>query len=117
MGKILMLKTEEYCKERGYGTAYLTTHDQQVSFVATETELSVTSCLPSCSVTRQIFYSRCGYKFSESVCAFGGSSNLNLGKFAASPTVPSVLMTDQKVRFITVGALPTYVFAPTGYPC
>ena len=31
LGKILMLKTEEYCKERGYGTAYLTTHDQQVS--------------------------------------------------------------------------------------
>lgn len=32
----------------------------------------------------QIFYSRCGYKFSESVCAFGGSSSLNLGKFIKS---------------------------------
>ena len=60
------------------------------------------SCLPSCIVTRQIFYSRCGYKFSESVCAFGGSSNLNLGKFAASPTVPSVL-TDQKVGLTQMG--------------
>ena len=30
----------------------------------------------------QIFYSRCGYKFSEPVCAFGGSSSLNLGNFA-----------------------------------
>merc|ERR1712192_74252 len=60
LGKILMLKTEEYCMKRGFKTAYLTTHDQQ------------------------IFYSRCGYKFSESVCAFGGSSSLNLGKFIKS---------------------------------
>lgn len=31
----------------------------------------------------QIFYSRCGYKFSEAVTAFGGSSSLNIGKFAS----------------------------------
>ena len=30
LGKILMLKTEEYCISRGFKTAYLTTHDQQV---------------------------------------------------------------------------------------
>ena len=30
----------------------------------------------------QMFYSRCGYKFSQPVCAFGGSSSLNLGNFA-----------------------------------
>ena len=63
-----MLATEKYCVELGFSTAYLTTHD------------------------KQIFYSRCGYKFSESVCAFGGSSTLNLGKFAknsAAQTPPS----------------------------
>ena len=60
LGKLLMLKTEEYCQGQGFRTAYLTTHDQQ------------------------IFYSRCGYKFSESVCAFGGSSSLNLGNFSSS---------------------------------
>ena len=32
----------------------------------------------------QIFYSRCGYKFSEAVCAFGGSSTLNIGNFIKS---------------------------------
>ena len=51
---------------QGFRTAYLTTHDQQ------------------------IFYSRCGYKFSESVCAFGGSSSLNLGNFAKTSSAPSV---------------------------
>ena len=61
---MLMLKTEEYCLGQGFRTAYLTTHDQQ------------------------IFYSRCGYKFSESVCAFGGSSSLNLGNFAKAPSQP-----------------------------
>lgn len=30
LGKILMLKTEEYCMKRGFKTAYLTTHDQQI---------------------------------------------------------------------------------------
>ena len=66
LGKILMLKTEEYCLARGFRTAYLTTHDQQ------------------------IFYSRCGYKFSEAVCAFGGSSSLNLGNFARAPSQPAL---------------------------
>ena len=61
-----MLKTEEYCLARGFRTAYLTTHDQQ------------------------IFYSRCGYKFSEAVCAFGGSSSLNLGNFAKAPSQPAL---------------------------
>ena len=66
LGKILMLKTEEYCLGQGFRTAYLTTHDQQ------------------------IFYSRCGYKFSEAVCAFGGSSSLNLGNFAKTPSQPAL---------------------------
>jgi len=72
LGKILMLKTEEYCVNQGFTTSFLTTHDQQ------------------------IFYSRCGYKFSEAVCAFGGSSTLNIGNFIKSPptkkpslTIPS----------------------------
>ena len=43
------------------------------------------SCL-SLSPDRQIFYSRCGYNFSEAVCAFGGSSSLNIGNFAAKMT-------------------------------
>ena len=30
LGKILMLKTEEYCMGRGFTSSYLTTHDQQV---------------------------------------------------------------------------------------
>jgi len=30
LGKILMLKTEEYCTRQGFKTAYLTTHDQQI---------------------------------------------------------------------------------------
>ena len=30
LGKVLMLKTEEYCMKKGFKTAYLTTHDQQV---------------------------------------------------------------------------------------
>jgi len=55
-GKYLMLKTEEYCRNLGFKTAHLTTHD------------------------KQIFYSCCGYKFSEPVCAFGGSSKLQLPK-------------------------------------
>ena len=29
-----MLKTEEYCVRRGFKTAYLTTHDQQVGAVS-----------------------------------------------------------------------------------
>jgi len=62
LGKILMLLTEDYCLKRGFTTCYLTTHDQQ------------------------IFYSRCGYNFSEAVCAFGGSSSLNIGNFAAKMT-------------------------------
>ena len=31
-----MLKTEEYCVRRGFKTAYLTTHDQQVGAVYLE---------------------------------------------------------------------------------
>ena len=68
---MLMLKTEEYCLGQGFRTAFLTTHDQQ------------------------IFYSRCGYKFSESVCAFGGSSSLNLGNFAKTPSQPALPIKQQ----------------------
>jgi len=57
IGKYLMLKSEEFVIKLGYKVAYLTTHD------------------------KQIFYSCCGYKFSEAVCAFGGSNKLNLGNF------------------------------------
>ena len=67
IGKYLMLKTEEFVKRQGYTTAYLTTHD------------------------KQIFYSCCGYKFSEAVCAFGGSNNLNLGNFIKPPALPEVI--------------------------
>jgi len=56
-----MLKSEEFVKKLGYKVAYLTTHD------------------------KQIFYSCCGYKFSEAVCAFGGSNKLNLGNFTKPP--------------------------------
>jgi len=53
LGKYLMLRCEQYCLGAlGFTVAYLTTHDKQV------------------------FYSRVGYAFSESVCAYGGSSKL-----------------------------------------
>lgn len=53
LGKYLMLRCEQYCLETlGFTVAYLTTHD------------------------KQMFYSRVGYSFSESVCAYGGSSKL-----------------------------------------
>merc|ERR1719432_107515 len=62
-----MLKVEEYCKERLRATVlHLTTHDKQV------------------------FYSRCGYTFSQPVCAFGGSSKLKMDMFSKS--VPAVNM-------------------------
>jgi len=65
LGKLLMLKIEEYCLEKlGCYILHLTTHDQQV------------------------FYSRCGYTFSQPVCAFGGSSKLKMDMFSKSaPTV------------------------------
>jgi len=67
LGKLLMLKVEEYCKERLRATVlHLTTHDKQV------------------------FYSCCGYTFSQPVCAFGGSSKLKMDMFSKSaPTVMS----------------------------
>jgi len=65
LGKLLMLKVEEYCLDILRATAlHLTTHDQQV------------------------FYSRCGYTFSQPVCAFGGSSKLKMDMFSKS--VPAV---------------------------
>jgi len=67
LGKLLMLKVEEYCKERLRATVlHLTTHDKQV------------------------FYSCCGYTFSQPVCAFGGSSKLKMDMFSkCAPTVMS----------------------------
>ena len=76
-----MLKTEEYCLAKGFKTSYLTTHDQQ------------------------IFYSRCGYKFSEAVCAFGGSSSLNLGNFASQPS-PQNLPTPQPPPLVSNSSRP-----------
>merc|ERR1719435_305934 len=38
LGRILMLKTEEYCVSQGFTTAYLTTHDQQVFYSWSERE-------------------------------------------------------------------------------
>lgn len=67
LGKLLMLKVEEYCSDILRATTlHLTTHDQQV------------------------FYSRCGYTFSQPVCAFGGSSKLKMDMFSKS--VPAVNM-------------------------
>jgi len=68
LGKLLVLEVEQYCKDKlGTRAMHLTTHDQQV------------------------FYSRCGYTFSEPVCAFGGSSKLNMSVFSRkeeSQTLP-----------------------------
>lgn len=59
LGKLLVLEVEQYCREvLGARALHLTTHDQQV------------------------FYSRCGYTFSSPVCAFGGSSKLNMSVFS-----------------------------------
>jgi len=55
LGKLLMVLVEGWCRDRlGATSFHLTTHDQQ------------------------LFYSRCGYSFSQPVCAFGGSSKLNM---------------------------------------
>lgn len=65
LGKLLMLKVEEYCVKYLEARAmHLTTHDQQV------------------------FYSRCGYTFSEQVCAFGGSCKLIMKMFTTTPKIP-----------------------------
>jgi len=65
LGKLLMLKVEEFCMDiLRASVLHLTTHDQQV------------------------FYSRCGYTFSQPVCAFGGSSKLKMDMFSKS--VPAV---------------------------
>jgi len=55
LGKLLMVLVEGWCRAKlGATSFHLTTHDQQ------------------------LFYSRCGYSFSQPVCAFGGSSKLNM---------------------------------------
>jgi GNAT superfamily N-acetyltransferase len=65
LGRLLVLQVEEWCRRQLGATAlHLTTHDQQV------------------------FYSRCGYSFSQPVCAFGGSSKLKMDIFSKAP--PSV---------------------------
>jgi len=59
LGKLLVLEVEQYCSSvLGTRAMHLTTHDQQ------------------------LFYSRCGYSFSSPVCAFGGSSKLNMSVFS-----------------------------------
>lgn len=49
IGKYLMFKSEEYCKSKGFKAAYL------------------------CTIDKQIFYSRCGYKFCKPVTASSGT--------------------------------------------
>merc|ERR1712192_223105 len=62
-----MLKVEDYCIDTLRASVlHLTTHDQQV------------------------FYSRCGYTFSQPVCAFGGSSKLKMDMFSKL-VVPPVI--------------------------
>ncbi len=53
-GRILMNKTEEYARESGFSTVYLSTHDQQV------------------------FYGKLGYEFCPPVCIYGGAVNKHL---------------------------------------
>ena len=57
VGKYLMLKTEEFCKNRGFNTAYL------------------------CTIDKQVFYSRCGYKFCKPVTASSGTVFVRQGMF------------------------------------
>lgn len=56
VGKHLMFKTEEFCRRNGYKLAYL------------------------CTIDRQIFYSRCGYKFCKPVTASSGTVGIRHGK-------------------------------------
>jgi GNAT superfamily N-acetyltransferase len=60
IGKYLMLVTEKYCRDKQFITGYL------------------------CTIDKQVFYSRCGYKFCEPVTAssgtvrgWGGSSSVD----------------------------------------
>jgi len=58
IGKYLMLKCEEYCKSKGFKAAYL------------------------CTIDKQIFYSRCGYKFCQPVTAASGTVGIRDGMFS-----------------------------------
>ena len=79
-----ILKVEEYCRNILRATTlHLTTHDQQVFFIHEGFTLTNASMY-------QVFYSRCGYTFSQPVCAFGGSSKLKMDMFSKS--VPAVTM-------------------------
>lgn len=57
LGKYLMLKTEQFCKSRGFKLAYL------------------------CTIDKQIFYSRIGYKFCKPVTASSGTVCLRPNMF------------------------------------
>ena len=57
IGKYLMLKTEEFCKAKGFNVAYL------------------------CTIDKQVFYSRCGYKFCKPVTASSGTVGIRQGMF------------------------------------
>ena len=57
IGKYLMLKTEEFCKAKGFNTAYL------------------------CTIDKQVFYSRCGYQFCKPVTASSGTVGIRQGMF------------------------------------
>lgn len=61
-GKYLMLIIEKFAREeKGFSEAYLSTID------------------------RQIFYSRCGYSFSDPVCAYSGNIKLPSGLTSSQP--------------------------------
>lgn len=62
VGKYLMLRAEDYAKQRGFRTAYL------------------------CTIDRQAFYSRIGYSFCQPVCAYGGNIKLPGGITSDKPT-------------------------------
>ena len=57
IGKYLMLKTEEFCKSKGFNTAYL------------------------CTIDKQVFYARCGYQFCKPVTASSGTVYVRQGMF------------------------------------
>ena len=59
IGKYLMLKTEQFCIEQEFRTAYL------------------------CTIDKQIFYSKCGYKFCEPVTVSSGKVMLRNGFLGA----------------------------------
>ena len=67
IGKYLMLKTEEFCKAKGFNIAYL------------------------CTIDKQVFYSRCGYKFCKPVTASSGTVGIRQGMFDGQSHMDSLM--------------------------